>query len=64
MAQLYNVNPGWLRRRAEAGDVRFLRVGLYAYFIKGVDVAAGFEKLADPGTYLAWVEQGRPLERD
>ena len=64
VARLYNVKRSWLRRQAEAGRITFLRVGQHAYFCKGVDVKAGFAKLGDPGTYLAWIDNGCPLERE
>ena len=64
VAALYNADPGWLRRQAEKGTIPFLRVGQYAYFFQGVDVAAAFGKISDSGTYIAWVRAGRPLDPD
>lgn len=64
VARLYNVERSWLRRHAQTGDLPFLRVGHYAFFVRRLDVGRYFEKLADSGTYLAWLDAGRPMERD
>lgn len=64
VAALYGADAGWLRRRAEKGDIPFLRVGQYAYLFRPLDVAACFRKLSDSGTYLAWIRAGRPLRRE
>lgn len=64
VARLYNADRAWLRRQAERGRLPFLRVGQYAYFVRGEDIGDSFEELSDSGTYLAWIEAGCSVQRD
>lgn len=60
LAKLWNVDPRWLRKQAQRGRIRYLRVGQFAFFTTEEEMAHCWHFLAESGTFSSWVAAGRP----